>query len=72
VLGILVDKLTVNSTARRLDVLYADGSHDTFRYERPSPESIVENCLAGIEGPWDPRDLALAIVAGLADEDFIR
>jgi hypothetical protein len=65
-------RLTVNSTARVIRVLHQDGHEEAFRYVRPSPEAIVENCLAGIEGPWDQRELALAIVAGLADEDFLQ
>jgi hypothetical protein len=65
-------RLTVNSTVRVIRVLHQDGHEDVYRYERPYPEAIVENCLDGIEGPWEPRELALAIVAGLADEDFLR
>jgi hypothetical protein len=69
----LRNRLMLNSRAVKLEVLYEDGSHDTFKYVRQTAPEIVARFLTSLpSGPWDPADAATGIVSALEHEDLLK
>jgi hypothetical protein len=72
-LEFLRNRLMLNSRAVKLEVLYEDGSHDTFKYVRPSAGGVISRFLSSLpSGPWDPDDAAAGIVSALEHEDLLK